>query len=168
MNAYKFDGTEQEGVEEIEIPADMVDKANEYRTKLIEAVVEFDDALMEKYLEGEELTEAELKAAIRKATLSVEFFPELCADALSNQGIKPLLDAIVDYLPAPTDIEAIVCTDKNGNDVLRHPSDSEPFTALAFKIMTDPFVGRLSFFRVYSGILKSGSYVMNSTKGEKE
>ena len=168
MKAYKFDGTEQEGVEEIEIPADMVDKANEYRTKLIEAVVEFDDALMEKYLEGEELTEAELKGAIRKATLSVEFFPVLCADALSNQGIKPLLDAIVDYLPAPTDIEAIVCTDKNGNDVLRHPSDSEPFTALAFKIMTDPFVGRLSFFRVYSGVLKSGSYVMNSTKGEKE
>ena len=168
MKAYKFDGTEQEGVEEIEIPADMVDKANEYRTKLIEAVVEFDDVLMEKYLEGEELTEAELKGAIRKATLSVEFFPVLCADALSNQGIKPLLDAVIDYLPAPTDVEAIVCTDKNGNDVLRQPSDSEPFTALAFKIMTDPFVGRLSFFRVYSGVLKSGSYVMNSTKGEKE
>lgn len=168
MKAYKFDGSADENAEEIEIPADMVDKANEYRTKLIEAVVEFDDALMEKYLEGEELTEAELKDAIRKATLSVEFFPVLCADALSNQGIKPLLDAIVDYLPAPTDVEAIVCTDKNGNDVLRHPSDSEPFTALAFKIMTDPFVGRLSFFRVYSGVLKSGSYVMNSTKGEKE
>ena len=168
MKAYKFDGSAEENAEEIEIPADMVDKANEYRTKLIEAVVEFDDALMEKYLEGEELTEAELKGAIRKATLSVEFFPVLCSDALSNQGIKPLLDAIVDYLPSPTDVEAIVCTDKNGNDVLRHPSDSEPFTALAFKIMTDPFVGRLSFFRVYSGVLKSGSYVMNSTKGEKE
>ena len=168
MKAYKFDGTENEGAEEIEIPADMVEKANEYRTKLIESVVEFDDALMEKYLEGGELTEAELKAAIRKATLSVEFFPVLCSDALSNQGIKPLLDAIVDYLPAPTDVEAIVCVDKNGNDVLRKPSDSEPFTALAFKIMTDPFVGRLSFFRVYSGVLKSGSYVMNSTKGEKE
>ena len=168
MKAYKFDGTEHENAEEIEIPADMVDKANEYRTKLIEAVVEFDDALMEKYLEGEELSEAELKGAIRKATLSVEFFPVLCADALSNQGIKPLLDAIIDYLPAPTDIDAVVCVDKNGNDVLRKPSDSEPFTALAFKIMTDPFVGRLSFFRVYSGVLKSGSYVMNSTKGEKE
>ena len=168
MKAYKFDGTEHENAEEIEIPADMVEKAKEYRTKLIEAVVEFDDELMEKYLEGEELTEAELKSAIRKATLSVEFFPVLCADALSNQGIKPLLDAIIDYLPAPTDVEAIVCTDKNGNDVLRHPSDSEPFTALAFKIMTDPFVGRLSFFRVYSGVLKSGSYVLNSTKGEKE
>ena len=168
MKAYKFDGTEHENAEEIEIPADMVDKANEYRTKLIEAVVEFDDALMEKYLEGEELSEAELKGAIRKATLSVEFFPVLCADALSNQGIKPLLDAIIDYLPAPTDVDAIVCVDKNGNDILRKPSDSEPFTALAFKIMTDPFVGRLSFFRVYSGVLKSGSYVMNSTKGEKE
>ena len=166
--AYKFDGTPQEGAEEIEIPADMVDKVEEYRTKLIEAVVEFDDTLMEKYLEGEELTEAELKAAIRKATLSVEFFPVLCADALSNQGIKPLLDAVVDYLPAPTDVEAIVCTDKNGNDVLRQPSDKDPFTALAFKIMTDPFVGRLSFFRVYSGVLTSGSYVLNSTKGEKE
>ncbi len=168
MKAYQFDGTEHENAEEIEIPADMVEKAKEYRTKLIEAVVEFDDALMEKYLEGEELTEAELKAAIRKATLSVQFFPVLCADALSNQGIKPLLDAIIDYLPAPTDVEAIACVDKNGNDVYRHPSDSEPFTALAFKIMTDPFVGRLSFFRVYSGVLTSGSYVLNSTKGEKE
>ena len=168
MKAYKFDGTAEENAEEIEIPADMVEKANEYRTKLIESVVEFDDALMEKYLEGEELTEAELKSAIRKATLSVEFFPVLCSDALSNQGIKPLLDAIVDYLPSPLDVEAIACVDKNGNDVFRKPSDSEPFTALAFKIMTDPFVGRLSFFRVYSGVLKSGSYVMNSTKGEKE
>lgn len=168
MKAYKFDGSEQENAEEIEIPADMVEKVNEYRTKLIENVVEFDDALMEKYLEGEELTEEELKNAIRKATLSVQFFPVLCADALSNQGIKPLLDAIIDYLPSPTDVEAIDCIDKNGNDVKRHPSDSEPFTALAFKIMTDPFVGRLSFFRVYSGVLKSGSYVMNSTKGEKE
>ena len=168
MKAYKFDGTADENAEEIEIPADMVEKANEYRTKLIESVVEFDDALMEKYLEGEELTEAELKSAIRKATLSVEFFPVLCSDALSNQGIKPLLDAIVDYLPSPLDVDAIACVDKNGNDVFRKPSDSEPFTALAFKIMTDPFVGRLSFFRVYSGVLKSGSYVMNSTKGEKE
>ncbi|MDE5889130.1 MAG: elongation factor G [Bacilli bacterium] len=168
MKAYKFDGSEHENAEEIEIPADMVEKANEYRTKLIESVVEFDDALMERYLEGEELTEAEIKNAIRKATLSVEFFPVLCADALSNQGIKPLLDAVIDYLPSPLDVEAIECIDKNGNDVLRHPSDSEPFTALAFKIMTDPFVGRLSFFRVYSGVLKSGSYVLNSTKGEKE
>lgn len=140
----------------------------EYRTLLIESVADYDEELMMKYLDGAEITEDELKAAIRKATLSVEFFPVLCADALSNKGIKPLLDAIVAYLPSPLDVEAILCTDKDGNDVLRHPSDSEPFTALAFKIMTDPYVGRLSFFRVYSGVLKSGSYVLNSTKGEKE
>ena len=168
MKAYEFDGSEQENAQEIEIPADMVAKAEEYRTFLIESVADYDEELMMKYLDGAEITEEELKAAIRKATLSVEFFPVLCADALSNKGIKPLLDAVVDYLPSPLDVEAIVCTDKDGNDVLRHPSDSEPFTALAFKIMTDPFVGRLSFFRVYSGILKSGSYVLNSTKGEKE
>ena len=168
MKAYKFDGSEQENAEEIEIPADMKAKAEEYRTNLIETVADFDEDLMMKYLEGEEITVEELKKAIRKATLSVEFFPVLCADALSNQGIKPLLDAIVDYLPSPTDVEAIECTDKDGNDVLRHPDDKEPFTALAFKIMTDPYVGRLSFFRVYSGVLTSGSYVLNSTKGTKE
>ncbi|MBE6154322.1 MAG: elongation factor G [Firmicutes bacterium] len=166
--AYEFDGSEQENAIEVDIPADMLDKVEEYRTLLIETVADHDEELMMKYLDGAEITEEELKSAIRKATLSVEFFPVLCADALSNKGIKPLLDAVVDYLPSPLDVEAIVCTDKDGNDVLRHPSDSEPFTALAFKIMTDPFVGRLSFFRVYSGILKSGSYVLNSTKGEKE
>ncbi len=168
MKAFKYDGTDQQELEEMAIPADMEAKANEYRTKLIEAVADFDEDLMMKYLDGAELTVAEIKRAIRKATLSVGFFPVLCADALGNKGTRTLLDAVVDYLPAPTDVEAIECTDKNGNDVLRHPSDSEPFTALAFKIMTDPFVGRLSFFRVYSGVLKSGSYVLNSTKGEKE
>ena len=168
MKAYKFDGSENENAEEIEIPADMKDKVQEYRTNLIETVADFDEDLMMKYLEGEEITVDELKQAIRKATLSVEFFPVLCADALSNQGIKPLLDAIIDYLPSPTDVEAIECTDKDGKDVLRHPDDKEPFTALAFKIMTDPYVGRLSFFRVYSGVLTSGSYVLNSTKGTKE
>ncbi len=168
MKAFKYDGTDQQELEEMVIPADMEAKANEYRTKLIEAVADFDEDLMMKYLDGAELTVAEIKRAIRKATLSVGFFPVLCADALGNKGTRTLLDAVVDYLPAPTDVEAIECTDKNGNDVLRHPSDSEPFTALAFKIMTDPFVGRLSFFRVYSGVLKSGSYVLNSTKGEKE
>ena len=166
--AIEFDGSEHENAIEVEIPADMKDKVEEYRTFLIESVADYDEELMMKYLDGAEITEDELKAAIRKATLSVEFFPVLCADALSNKGIKPLLDAIVAYLPSPLDVEAILCTDKNGNDVLRHPSDSEPFTALAFKIMTDPYVGRLSFFRVYSGVLKSGSYVLNSTKGEKE
>ena len=168
LKAYKYDGKEDENPEEIEIPADMTDKVEEYRTKLIEAVADYDEELMIKYLEGEEITVDELKKAIRTATLSVNFFPVLCATALGNKGIKLLLDAVVDYMPAPTDIEAIECTDKDGNDVKRHPSDSEPFTALAFKIMTDPFVGRLSFFRVYSGILKSGSYVLNSTKDTKE
>ena len=168
MKAYKYDGTDQQNLEEIEIPADMTAKAEEYRTILIEAVADLDEDLMVKYLDGGEITEEELKTAIRKATLSVEFFPVLCSDALGNKGTRTLLNAVVDYLPAPTDVEAIECVDKNGNDVLRHPSDSEPFTALAFKIMTDPFVGRLSFFRVYSGVLTSGSYVLNSTKGEKE
>jgi len=168
LKAYQYDGKEEENPIEIEIPADMTDKVEEYRTKLIEAVADYDEELMMKYLEGEEITAEELKKAIRTATLSVNFFPVLCATALGNKGIKLLLDAVVDYLPAPTDVEAIECTDKNGNDVLRHPSDSEPFTALAFKIMTDPFVGRLSFFRVYSGVLKSGSYVLNSTKDTKE
>ena len=168
LKAYQYDGKEEENPIEIEIPADMTDKVEEYRTKLIEAVADYDEELMMKYLEGEEITVDELKKAIRTATLSVNFFPVLCATALGNKGIKLLLDAVVDYLPAPTDVEAIECTDKNGNDVLRHPSDSEPFTALAFKIMTDPFVGRLSFFRVYSGVLNSGSYVLNSTKNSKE
>ena len=166
--AYKYDGTEKQELTEMEIPADMVQKTEEYRTKLIEAVADFDEELMMKYLDGGEITEEELKAAIRKATLSVGFFPVLCADALGDKGTRALLDAVIDYLPAPTDIEAIECTDAKGNDVLRHPSDSEPFTALAFKIMTDPYVGRLSFFRVYSGVLKSGSYVLNSTKDAKE
>ncbi len=166
--AYKYDGTEKQEVSEMEIPADMLDKTEEYRTKLIEAVADFDEDLMMKYLDGGEITVDELKKAIRKATLSVGFFPVLCADALGDKGTRALLDAVIDYLPAPTDIEAIECTDAKGNDVLRHPSDSEPFTALAFKIMTDPYVGRLSFFRVYSGVLKSGSYVLNSTKDEKE
>ena len=168
MKALMFKGDEQETMDEAEIPADMVDKANEYRTKLIDAVAEFDDEFMMKYLDGEEITEDELKAVIRKGTLSAKFFPVLCSDALANKGVRVLLDAVIDYLPAPTDIEAIKCVDKNGNEVLRHPSDNEPFTALAFKIMTDPFVGRLAFFRVYSGKLNAGSYVMNSTKGEKE
>ena len=166
--AYKYDGTEKQELTEMEIPADMVQKTEEYRTKLIEAVADFDEELMMKYLDGGEITVDELKAAIRKATLSVGFFPVLCADALGDKGTRALLDAVIDYLPAPTDIEAIECTDAKGNDVLRHPSDSEPFTALAFKIMTDPYVGRLSFFRVYSGVLKSGSYVLNSTKDAKE
>ena len=168
MKAYKYDGSDQQLLEEMEIPSDMTTKSEEYRAKFIEAVADFDEELMMTYLDGGEITVDALKKAIRTATLSVGFFPVLCSDALGNKGTRTLLDAVIDYLPSPTDIEAIECTDKNGNDVLRHPSDSEPFTALAFKIMTDPFVGRLSFFRVYSGKLSSGSYVLNSTKGEKE
>ena len=168
MKAYEYDGKPEQNLIEIDMPSDMTGKAQEYRTILIEAVADFDEELMMTYLDGAEITVDALKKAIRTATLSVGFFPVLCSDALDDKGTRALLDAVVDYLPAPTDIEAIDCTDKNGNDVKRHPSDSEPFTALAFKIMTDPFVGRLSFFRVYSGVLKSGSYVLNSTKGEKE
>ena len=123
---------------------------------------------MEKYLEGEEIPVELIKKAIRKGTLAVEFFPVMCGTALGNKGIKLLLDAVIDYLPSPLDIASIKGIDKDGNEVLRHPSDDEPFSALAFKVMTDPFVGRLTFFRVYSGHLSSGSYIMNSTKGTKE
>ena len=166
--AYHYDGGEQENYTEIEIPEDLKDLIEEKRIELIEAAAEFDDDLMAAYLDGEEVSVEQIKKAIRKGTLAAEFFPVMCGSALSNMGVKFALDAVLDYLPSPLDVEAIECTDKNGNDVLRHPSDSEPFTALAFKIATDPYVGRLSFFRVYSGVLKSGSYVLNSTKGEKE
>ena len=166
--AYHYDGGEQEDFTEIEIPEDLKDLIEEKRIELIEAVAEFDDDLMATYLDGGEVTIEMIKKAIRKGTLDAKFFPVMCGSALSNMGVKFALDAVLDYLPSPVDVEAIECVDLNGNDVLRHPSDSEPFTALAFKIMTDPYVGRLSFFRVYSGVLKSGSYVLNSTKGEKE
>ena len=166
--AIYYDGGEHEEYEVKEIPEELKDLAETKRVELIEAVAEYDDELMEKYLEGEEVSIDLIKRAIRKGTLSASFFPVMCGTALGNKGVKFVLDAVIDYMPAPTDIPAIECTDKNGNDVLRHPSDSEPFTALAFKIMTDPFVGRLAFLRVYSGVLKSGSYVLNSTKGEKE
>ena len=166
--AYKYDGKQEENPEIIDIPADLVDIVEEKRIDLIEAVAEFDDELMEKYLGGEEVSVDLIKRAIRKGTLKVEFFPVLCGTALGNKGIKLLLDAVVDYLPSPVDIESIKGTDLNGGEIVRHPSDSEPFSALAFKVMTDPFVGRLTFFRVYSGTLKSGSYVLNSTKDEKE
>ena len=168
MKAYEFDGGQDENAKEIEIPVDLKDKAEEYRNILIEAAADFDEELMMTYLDGGEVTVDALKKAIRTGVLKAEFFPFMCGTALGNMGIKPLLDAVIDYLPAPTDIASIVCTDQNGKEVQRHPSDSEPFTALAFKVMTDPFVGRLTFFRVYSGTLKSGSYVLNSTKNVKE
>ena len=168
MKAYEFDGKQEEEAKEIEIPADLKDIAEEKRNDLIEAVAEFDDELMETYLDGGEISTDLIKKAIRKGTLAVEFFPVMCGTALGNMGIKFLLDAVVDYLPAPTDIASIEGTDLDGNPAVRHPSDSEPFSALAFKVMTDPFVGRLTFFRVYSGHLSSGSYVLNSTKDVKE
>jgi len=168
MKAYQYDGQQEENAEEIEIPADLKAIAEEKRADLIETVAEYDDEVMEKYLEGEELSVEDIKKCIRKGTLAVKFFPVMCGTALGNKGIKLLLDAVIDYLPSPLDIESIKGTDMNGNEVVRHPSDDQPFSALAFKVMTDPFVGRLTFFRVYSGHLSSGSYVMNSTKGEKE
>ncbi len=168
MKAYHYDGQQIEEPTEIEIPADLKDIVDTKRNELIEAVVEFDDALMEKYLEGEELSVDEIKSAIRKGVLEVKFFPVMCGTALGNKGTKLLLDAIVDYMPSPVDVESIKGTDLDGNEIVRHPSDSEPFSALAFKVMTDPFVGRLTFFRVYSGHLSSGSYVLNATKNSKE
>ena len=168
MKAYQYDGKQEEDAVEIEIPAELKDIAEEKRAELIEAVAEFDDEMMETYLEGGEISVEQIKKAIRKGTLEVKFFPVMCGTALGNKGVKLLLDAVIDYLPAPTDVESIKGTDLNGNEVERHPSDDEPFSALAFKVMTDPFVGRLTFFRVYSGHLSSGSYILNSTKDAKE
>ena len=168
MKAYNYDGTAAQNLNETEIPSDLADRAEEYRGKLIEAVADYSDELMEAYLEGSEISVDLLKATIRKATLDVKFFPILCADALGDKGTRTLMDAVIDYLPAPTDIASVKGVDLNDNPVERKASDSEPFSALAFKVMNDPFVGNLTFFRVYSGVLKSGSYVMNSTTGEKE
>ncbi|GAA5362709.1 elongation factor G [Streptococcus uberis] len=156
-------------IREEDIPAEYVDQANEYREKLVEAVAETDEELMMKYLEGEEITNEELMAGIRKATINVEFFPVLCGSAFKNKGVQLMLDAVIDYLPSPLDIPAIkgVNPDTDAEET-RPASDEEPFAALAFKIMTDPFVGRLTFFRVYSGVLQSGSYVMNTSKGKRE
>lgn len=166
--AYEFDGSQNENFTEIEIPEDLKDLIEEKRADLIETAAEFDDELMMAYLDGADIKVEDVKKAIRKGCLAAEFFPVMCGSALSNMGVKFALDSVIDYLPSPIDVEAIECVNMKGEDVLRHPSDSEPFTALAFKIMTDPYVGRLSFFRVYSGVLHSGSYVLNSTKGEKE
>jgi elongation factor G len=168
MKAYQYDGTKEQELSEIDIPDDMKAKAEDYRNKLIEAVADYSDELMETYLEGNEVSTDLLKSAIRKATIDVKFFPILCADALDDKGTRAMLDAVIDYLPAPTDIEAVKGVDLNDKPVERKASDNEPFSALAFKVMNDPFVGNLTFFRVYSGVLKSGSYVMNSTNGEKE
>ena len=155
-------------MDETEIPADMKEIATEWREKLVEAVAETDEELMMKYLEGEEFTEEEIKAAIRKATIACEMNPVFCGTAYRNKGVQPVIDAVIDYLPAPTDIPAIKGVLPDGTEAERHASDEEPFSALAFKIMTDPFVGKLAFFRVYSGTLESGSYVLNATKNKRE
>jgi elongation factor G len=155
--------------EETEIPADLLDSAEEYREMMIEEISSHDDVLMEKYLGGEPLTEAEIRAAIRQATIDIKICPVVCGSAFKNKGVQPLLDAVVDYLPSPLDIPPIKGINADTDqEVERNASDSEPFSALAFKIMTDPFVGQLCFIRVYSGVLNSGSYVYNSTKGKKE
>ena len=154
---------------EEDIPAEYLEQAQEYREKLVEAVAETDEDLMMKYLEGEEITNEELKAGIRKATINVEFFPVLCGSAFKNKGVQLMLDAVIDYLPSPLDIPAIKGINPDTDEEETRPaSDDEPFAALAFKIMTDPFVGRLTFFRVYSGVLQSGSYVLNTSKGKRE
>ncbi|AEH46187.1 elongation factor G [Parageobacillus thermoglucosidasius] len=169
MCAYHYHDELGKNIERIEIPEEYRDMAEEYHNKLIEAVAELDEELMMKYLEGEEITVEELKAAIRRATISVEFFPVFCGSAFKNKGVQLLLDGVVDYLPSPVDIPPIkgIVPDTE-EEVVRESSDDAPFAALAFKIMTDPYVGKLTFFRVYSGTLDSGSYVMNSTKRKRE
>ncbi len=168
MKAVYFEGAKGENVVYKDIPEEYMAQAEEYRAKMIDQAATYDDDLLMKVLEGEEITEEEIKAAIRKGTLAVELFPVLCGSAYKDKGVQPMLDAVIDFLPAPTDIPSIKGTDEDGNEVERHASDDEPFSALAFKIMADPFVGKLTFFRVYSGTCQSGSYVLNSTKDKKE
>ena len=168
MKAYHYDGKPEEEPTEIEIPEDLKAIAEEKRIAMIEDAAEFDEELMEKYLEGAEISVELIKRAIRKGTLAVEMFPVMCGTALGNKGVKLMLDAVIDYLPAPTDIPAIKGIDLNDKEVEVKATDDAPFAALAFKIMTDPFVGRLSFFRVYAGKLNSGSYVLNANKNVKE
>ena len=168
MKAEIYDNDEGTEYHEEDIPAEYLEAAEEWRTKLVEAVAETDEALMEKYLDGEEITKEELKKGIRTATCNVEFFPMLCGSAFKNKGVQLLLDAVIDYLPSPLDVPAITGTDDDGEEISVPASDEAPFAALAFKVMTDPFVGRLTFFRVYAGTLQSGSYVQNATKGKRE
>jgi len=168
MKAYYYIDDKGENIEIKDIPDDMKDLAEEYRTILIESICETDDDLIELFLEGKEPTTLELKAALRRATIKTEIIPVACGSAYKNKGVQKLLDAVIEFLPAPTDIDAIKGVDEDGNEVFRKASDEEPFAALAFKIMADPFVGKLAFFRVYSGTINAGSYVLNSTKNKKE
>ena len=169
MEAIVYEDDLGKVADEVAIPEDMQEIAEEYREKLLEAVSEYDEEIMEKYLEGEEISEEQIKAAIRKATIACEMTPVTCGTSYRNKGVQPMLDAVVDFMPAPVDIPPIKGVNpENGEEDHRPSSDSEPFAALAFKIMADPYVGKLAFFRVYSGTLSSGSYVFNSTKGKKE
>lgn len=169
MKAYVYEDDLGSKMDCVDIPEEYQEIAQEYHDKLVEAVADVDDAIMEKYLEGEDISIAELKAAIRKATCEVKFFPVLCGSAFKNKGVQLVLDAVLDYLPSPLDVPAIKGTlPDSGEAVERHADDNEPFSALAFKVMTDPFVGKLTFFRVYSGTADAGSYVLNSTKDKRE
>jgi elongation factor G len=168
MKEYIYNDSKGEDISIVDIREDMKDEAETYHQELVEKICDFDEDLMMKYLEGEEPSIDELKAALRKATINNEGVPVCCGSAHFNKGIQKLLDAVVEFMPAPTDIPDIAGTDLDGNEITRKSSDEEPFAALAFKIMTDPFVGKLAFFRVYSGTCKSGSYVLNATKGKKE
>ncbi len=168
MKAYIFDNEAHEDFKEVDIPADLKDKAEATRHELIEAVAEYDEEFMMKVLEGEEVTNKEIIESIRKGVLTAEFFPVICGSAYKNIGVKHLLDSVVSFLPSPVDIPAITGEDLEGNEISRKADDNEPFSALAFKVMTDPFVGKLTFFRVYSGTLDAGSYIMNTTKNKKE
>ena len=168
MKAYVFNGDKGDDIVVGDIPADLADQAQEYHDKLVEQCAELDEDLMEKFFNDEEISVSELKAALRKGTIEGTAIPCLCGTAYKNKGVQKLLDAVIEYMPAPTDIPDITGVDEDGNEVTRKSSDEEPFAALAFKIMTDPFVGKLAFFRVYSGTLNGGSYVLNSNKNKKE
>ena len=168
MDAYIYNDDKGDDITVCEIPEDILEDAELYRAELVEKICDLDDELMEMYLEGEEPTNEQLKAALRKATCECRAIPVTCGSAYRNKGVQKMIDAVIEFMPAPTDIPSIKGTDLDGNEVERHSSDEEPFSALAFKIMTDPFVGKLAFFRVYSGTVKSGSYVLNATKDKKE
>ena len=168
MEAYYYKDDKGEDIEITEIPDDLKDLAQEWHENLVEKICDLDDYLMMQYLEGEEPSVEDLKKALRKGTIACEAVPVYCGSAYKNKGVQKMLDGVIEYMPAPTDIPDITGTDEDGNEVVRKSSDDEPFAALAFKIMTDPFVGKLAFFRVYSGTLNSGSYVLNATKGKKE
>ncbi len=168
MEAYIFNDDKGEDVDITPVPDDLKDLADEWHSNLVEKICELDDDLLEKYLEGEEPSVDELKKVLRKATIECTAVPVYCGSAYKNKGVQKLIDGVIEYMPAPTDIPDITGTDMEGNEIVRHSSDDEPFSALAFKIMADPFVGKLAFFRVYSGTLNSGSYVLNATKGKKE